>query len=276
MLHLYSSSSNLGDNLALTPLVRSVQSIVHLYDDPCVRSIAPIFEGICDVRFDNGSPATHSPKTSDPGHPVAPATKRLLIAHKDSPQDPDTDWDGVSVPEPVDLLAVPAIPSIKLWPWEQRVAKDFALEFKSKNLCVLKCNPQELNERTAPIELIKRIVAANPTTTFLNFGLSKNHAKYNSAHISIEGVEEHLDLPIRVQAMLFSAIGRYVGVDSGDYHLMLAVGGKCDVLVPPSSPTYPYPLFHYGADCWLDKPSRVRYHDWTKPLGRSITGVKLT
>ena len=275
MLDLYSSSSNLGDNLALTPLVRSIQSTVHLYDDPCVRSIAPIFEGICDIAFDNGSPSTHSPRSSDPGHPAVPATKRLLIAHKDVSQEPDTEWDGIEPLNPVDLLSVPAIPSIKLHPWEQRMAKDFAVQFKGKNLCVLKCNPQELNERTPPIELLRKIVADNPTTTFLNFGLSKNHAKSLSAHVSIDGVENFFDLPIRQLATFYAAIGRYIGPDTGDYHLMLAVGGKCDVLVPPSSPTYPHPLFHYGEECWLNQPSRVRYHDWSKAFEKSLTGIKL-
>lgn len=72
------------------------------------------------------------------------------------------------------------------------------------------------------------------------------------------------DVPIRQMAAIFHRVGRYVGCDSGDYHLMLAVGGQCDVLVPDESYGYSYAYFHYGPECWLGEKLRVRYHQWSK------------
>jgi len=53
---------------------------------------------------------------------------------------------------------------------------------------------------------------------------------------------------------------RYIGCDTGDYHLMLALGGKCIVLVPDNCEQYEYRRWHY-----IDYPGRVKYvnfKDW--------------
>jgi len=85
--------------------------------------------------------------------------------------------------------------------------------------------------------------------SFLNFGLSKNHVKHNFANLTVPGIHTFFDLPIREQAAIYHVVGRYIGPDTGDYHMMLSVGGKCDVLVPTSSPGYSYQYFHYNAAC---------------------------
>lgn len=61
---------------------------------------------------------------------------------------------------------------------------------------------------------------------------------------TIEGARRMADLPLRTLASLYSAVGVYVGVDTGDRHLMQAVGGHVYVAGPKDSDQYPYSLWH--------------------------------
>jgi hypothetical protein len=252
MIDLYSSSSNLGDNLGYTALAAVTPVRVHMYDDKGCRCISPIFDEVCEVVHDNGSPTLGSPKSNDPTHINLPFTLRHLYA--------------------AGIFDKPAIPVMKLKDHEIEKAREFLKPFK--NPCVIKCSPQVTDVRTPPQEILNRIVAANPGVDFLNFGLSKNHAKYNLANLTVPGLHTFLDLDVRDQAAIYQLVGRYIGPDTGDYHMMLAVGGQCDVLCPPSSPAYSHQFFHYNAACWMDQPVRVRYHMWTNPLGAFLTGLK--
>ncbi|TWW08802.1 hypothetical protein E3A20_20730, partial [Planctomyces bekefii] len=74
MLDLYSASSNLGDNLSLTPLMHQTPCRVHLYDDASVRAIAPIFDGLAEVVFDNKVPIA-SPEANIRG----PHSQKTLV-----------------------------------------------------------------------------------------------------------------------------------------------------------------------------------------------------
>lgn len=55
-------------------------------------------------------------------------------------------------------------------------------------------------------------------------------------------------LPLEHKINEFAANPRYIGCDTGDYHLMLAVGGKCIVLVPDDCDDYQYRRWHYDSD----------------------------
>jgi hypothetical protein len=74
----------------------------------------------------------------------------------------------------------------------------------------------------------------------LQFGLSSNFTKFSNTIPLI-------DLDIDTLIKYYSAIGEYVGVDTGDTHLMLATGGKCKVHIPrhgsrlPMEWNYNYP-----------------------------------
>lgn len=65
-----------------------------------------------------------------------------------------------------------------------------------------------------------------------------------------------VDLP--TLAACYHLIGNYVGVNTGDYHLMLAVGGRC--VVADSDPLHPYQKVLW----WFDTP-RVRYAKLSHP-----------
>lgn len=241
MIDLYSGSSNLGDNLSLTPLCHATACRVHLYDDEGCRGIGPLFDGVADVVYDNGSPTTRGPAASTPVGPLGPPSHRLLAYY--------------GFPNAC------AIPRIKLTEAEIEEGQRFAAGFVAP-LCAFKAAPQELNYRTPPLDLLQRMVASDSGTTYISFGLSKSHAKYNTAHVPVPGVRELFDLPIRRQAAYFHAMGYYLGPDTGDYHLMLAVGGRCLVLAPPTASHYDYRTTHYRGSDFAGELPRVYYQDW--------------
>lgn len=259
MIELYSASSNLGDNLSLTPACWAPGTggaRVHLVDDPCVRSIAPIFDGFADVVFDNPKPPRTAVEWPIPG----PKSRKIL-------------WGigrGTANPIPKIMLTRDEVAAART-----QLASIMHMAGKSGAPCVIKCNTAQQSYRTPPRVVLEKIVADNPGVTFLNFGLTPKHAKSQSQHLTIEGVVEVLDLPIREQAALYQVIGRYVGPDTGDYHLMLAVGGKCDVLVPDSVWHYNHGDFLYDESCWAaETEPRVAYQNFNYPLSAGITDVQ--
>jgi hypothetical protein len=61
----------------------------------------------------------------------------------------------------------------------------------------------------------------------LSFGISENYTYCNN-------VDEHfLDLDVQLLSVFYRKIGKYIGVNTGDEHLMLAVGG-CAVVYEPN------------------------------------------
>lgn len=80
--------------------------------------------------------------------------------------------------------------------------------------------------------------------TVLQFGISDNFTKYEN---TIPIVDISIDMLIKY----YSAIGKFFGVDTGDTHLMLAVGGVCDVFIPkpkfrmPEAWNYDHPRIKY-------------------------------
>lgn len=82
------------------------------------------------------------------------------------------------------------------------------------------------------------------TYTVLQFGLSSNFTEYKH---TIPIIDSSIDDLIKY----YYAIGKFVGVDTGDTHLMLAVGGWCQAHIPmfglrmPSLWNYKSNKIHY-------------------------------
>lgn len=257
MLTLVSDSSNLGDNLALTPLLAHTPCRLRLLDEEWVRFTAPVFDGLCEIEWVTDKAALGEPRYASV---ALPWSKRALLAY--------------GFPD------VPAIPVMRLTEAERdegmKVAAHLMRSF-GKQLCVIKAVPGRSAERVVPTEVIDRIVAANPDIQFVTFNVADPHPKREMASPRIKGVYEIINLPVRAEAAVYAAIGRYVGADTGCYHMMLAVGGKADVLCPThhEGGPYDYNLTHYGPACWLDTAVRVVYHDFNYLLTEGITGVRL-
>lgn len=254
MIETRSDSANLGDNLMITPLLNHVSCKLNIYDGEWNRFTAEIFNGLCEVNWIKDFSEAESPKFAD-----IPRiwSKRLLVGH--------------GFPD------VSAIPKIKLTDAELLDGRTFVDNLKvafGKPIVFVKSHPGRTTERVVPAEIIDRIVANNPQFKFVTFNLD-NHPKKELKSPPIKGVYELFDFPIRAQASCYAAGGLYVGADTGDYHLMLSVGGKADVLCPAHSISYNWWTMQYGPDCWLNEKVRVNYHDFNRPLGEGLTGVKL-
>ena len=253
-LVISSDSANLGDNLGLTPLLNHVPCRLRLLDEEWMRYTAPVFNDLCEIEWVKDRADLGSPRYADIPRPWS---KRALVAYG--------------------FNDVPAIPKIKLSPAEIEDGRrwaDYTSRSFGKPLCIIKAVPGRSAERAVPTEVIDRIVAENDDIKFVTFTVGDNHPKAEMRSPRIKGVFEMLNLPIRAQASCYAAVGRYIGADTGDYHLMLATGGKADVLCPSHRPPYSWWLSHYGEDCWLDEAVRVSYQDMAGKLEEGVTGVR--
>lgn len=250
-----SDSANLGDNLMITPLLNAQPCTLRLFEGEWMRFTAEIFKGLCEIEWFTDRAQIEPPPYADLPRPWS---KRLLVAYG--------------------LNSIPAIPKIKLTEAELADGRNWAGKLQKtfgKPLCILKAVPGRSTDRWVPDHVIDHIVAGNPDVQFVTFNLGDNHPKKELKSPPIKGVFEMVNMPIRAQASCYAAVGRYVGADTGDYHLMLSVGGKTDVLCPKHSPRYNWWLTHYGDDCWLDEPVRATYNDFNQPLTEGVTGIQL-
>lgn len=75
---------------------------------------------------------------------------------------------------------------------------------------------------------------------------------------TIDGAKRMPFVDLETLAGIYKIIGNYVGVDTGDYHLMLAVGGRCVVAEAD-------PLPDYQAAIWCYDSPKVRYGKLSHP-----------
>lgn len=80
--------------------------------------------------------------------------------------------------------------------------------------------------------------------TVLQFGLSDNFTEYRNTI-------PMLDMSIDNLIKYYYGVGKYIGIDTGDTHLMLATGGSCDVFIPQPGPRQP--------QAWNYDHPRIRY-----------------
>jgi hypothetical protein len=110
---------------------------------------------------------------------------------------------------------------------------------KFKNPIILKtgCSKQWKHVRQFPIKYWQDYFT-NKSYNFIQFELSDNFLPY-------PGAIHFLDAPLEKQAAYYKAVKRYIGVDTGDLHLMLALGGHVEAHVPPNIHEYKHNEWHY-------------------------------
>lgn len=237
MLIVPNDAGSLGDYLSLTPLLNSQKCVVQIYENDKSRELAKVYDEIADIEFVNHP-------VSPTGHTEEPAclSQRILNFYNVKNQSP--------------------IPKIKVKQEEIEWATEFLSKFKNPicfNRTVGKPNTGHplAKYRQIPLELSKKIIEhyENKGFTVLNFCLSSNYEKISN-EIPI------LDLPLRNLIGCFNVIKKYVGSDTGDYHLMLAVGGVANVFVPPSIWHYDHSKHLYLEYAWQKEEKRVSYYSF--------------
>lgn len=232
-------AGSLGDIVSTTALLKNGRGgSITLTDEPRIRAIAPVFHNLCEVKF-----APSIPKAL-PLKGLGPLSRRILQA-----------FDVKDY----------ANPHINPIPQEVEWAKEWLKQFERPIIIgptiggVNASNHPLRFYRKAPREAMQFIVDGilKNGATPLSFGKSDNLEFFDGA-ISTP------DLPLEKLIAIYSLVKKYIGCDTGDYHVMLAVGGQCITLVPDHAWNYSYDLHHYtAADFEFNTPVRyVNFRDF--------------
>lgn len=249
MIDLFLEDSAIGDALFYTPLMNASICRMNLLDTPANRLIAPLFLGLCELRMCSELPEMTSRK----------AAKKMRHYSREL-----LDYYGFQKDS--------CIPKIKLLPEEIRFARQFLSKFKNPIILRDLCS---WGSRSIPPDMAQHIVDNNPDKTFLNFGSSHKNLRKTADESSLKRVVYIDDMPLRAVAACYYCVGRYVGCDTGNYHLMLSVGGSCDVIIPEhGEDSYDYAMHLYPSNAFEGQARRVNYLRRKNMSGHSIVDVR--
>lgn len=234
---------NLGDNLWITPVLRNLDNPVLVIPPHCTH-IASLFKGISSVEYSDNIERYN---LSNKEHSTKQLLDRFNINYKNKN----------------------IIPKIKLYSGEVKWAKNFLKDydnpivFVNDNIgCHTPDNFAAKYRRPNPERIQELCDVFSKKNTILQFGLKENHFNNGlEVFTPLKNAIHIRGLSIRETAACYFVIGKYIGGDTGDYHLMLSTGGQCIVFVPPENPAmgYIYSSLLYTKDFWgKDKP-RVKY-----------------
>jgi hypothetical protein len=245
------TAGSLGDWLSLTPILRAKPgSLVIAKNAPHTKIFAEVYKGIADVEFVDHDIA-NTPESNDD----VCFSQRILNHY------------GITDRN--------AIPSIEVTQEEKDWAKEFLKDYPNPiafNPTTASANLDKpyddiCNYRRLPIALVMSIIDTlnSKKYTILKFGTKNTQKNIYNNFEEFEGVVSIPDLSIRQLAACYHVIGRYIGTDTGDHHLMLAVGGECRLFIPPSTWHYNHHRILYFPYAWKDEPIREIYSVFNRP-----------
>lgn len=249
ILDLYVGKIALGDALGYTAIMNATPACLHMLDCEQNRNLAHLFYGIGNVEFTKEERHTNEEIRGMNTH----FTRKILRHYG--------------------LERYSCTPRIKLTPQEVGYGRQWIRQYT--NPFVIRDLASGRGGRSIPPAMAQALVDANPERTFINFGTSASHPLSTQEESKLERVVYIYDLPIRMVAAIYYAIGRYVGADTGNFHLMLAVGGKCDVLIPDHGHNgYHYAHHLYPEDAHGGEERRLNYVAMSAKHKRSICGLR--
>ena len=234
----------IGDLLTYTPIFKHYKNcLVKMIDNEKGRVGAPLFNGLCSVVFEkhvgdniNGNVPyqTHTAarRLIQLGlHNISPIPEIIITSEELLNGQKILIDNGINISKPMLSIVADANGSHSL---ENTFGKVRMMNFDRWELL--------LNFLSKKYQLIQ-------------FGLSNKVTK-------LPYVKQILDLNIRELASCYGIIKKYLGIDTGDYHLMLATGGKSVVFSPKNGEGGQHPYWawqwHYQ-DQWFEKGSRIKY-----------------
>lgn len=240
-------NGSLGDCLWLTSVLRYIKDVkILLNDDDQLRWVGRIFENLCEVDYVNDPPARPDTKVDLNVEPYLSSHRSLKILK------------SLGIDEKV------CIPILKLTKEEKEWAQNFYKEYKNPIVVVNdnSGNWDKTNYRAhyvkPPTDVMQKIVYDLIESGFtpIQFGRSEEN-KFTPLDktIHVRG------LNVRELAASYNFINKYIGGDTGDYHLMLAVGGYAKVLIPKENKSfgYDYNDLLYKKENFENSQSRVEY-----------------
>jgi hypothetical protein len=237
--------SNLGDNLWITPALKYCDYPIQMIDEERCRKISKIYNNLTSVQF--VETLNYDPLNNKEIH----NTKQIFFQIG------------------LDFKNKNLIPKIKLEESEIKWARIF-LEKYENPIVIINDNSgssDPSNKRASfvlpPREIIQQITSyLSKKFSVLQFGLAENFYRTGYSNFSpLENAYHIRGLEVRQLAACYHVIGKYIGGDTGDYHLMLAVGGRSTALVPEESYKmgYIYNNLFYSKDMWNGEDIRVSY-----------------
>ncbi len=214
----------LGDTLTITPLATVLGKKAVMLMPEKMRGLSFIFNGLCQLRFTDNYPIF--PWLG--GKHAAAQKLSAFGFHATSP-----------------------IPAIKLRPEAIEKAKVLLQGFPSPVAFCPTCSRTWEHVRQRPPLFWKPIIAE----------LSKRYTVCQFGRLEYPLVEGAARMPfaeVETLAAMYHLIGNLVSVNTGDYHLMLAVGGRCVVVEPE-------PLPNGHAISWDYQTPRIVYAKLSHP-----------
>jgi hypothetical protein len=247
-------NGSLGDALWLTPPMKVLRNVVvQMHNDKQCHEVSTIYESLATVEFTDMPVETiYRANNEDKTHP----TQKVLNV--------------------LGITEVNCIPKIQLKLKEINWAKDFLKEYK--NPIAIKNENSGIN---SPSNYRAQYLRAYPESLqyivnyLISLGYTPLQFGQNTSFSPLKNTIHIKGLSIRQLAACYFIIGKYIGCDTGDYHLMLSVGGKCYVSIPHQSVQYGYLYYDslYKPQHFKNEDVRVRYalHEKFHLISKNIT-----
>lgn len=221
----------MGDTLMLTPVAKALgNKAVVCLPEKCKR-FAFFFRGFCDVRITEN-------------YPLIPFGRELL---------------SKQALRYFNFGHLDPLPRINLDEDTKKKAKPLVNGFPNPIAFVPTCSKNWAHIRQRPAFFWKPVVEElHKRYEVLQFGFQD--------YPLVPGAIRMPFVDLETLAGVYSLIGNYVGTDTGDYHLMLAVGGRAVVAEPEPMPKQML-MF------WLYESPRVQYGKLSHP-GTMLAAIK--
>lgn len=236
MITIGSSCGGIGDNLIYTPIFYNIRTKFQMLEHPKCRNVSKLIEDLCEIEFVDKP--IECPND-------ASRTRNIILKKLNALN-----------------LNVSPIPKINVKKMNKEWAENFLKNYDNPIVFVADnngnhdANDFQAKYRVPNKELLQQYInLLSKKYTILQFGLSGRMTNFNNV-IQIK------DIDIESLAGCYSLIGKYFGIDTGDYWLMIATGGEAQVLCPDDSGFYSHEEWHLKPDMWWNEPNRIRYVDF--------------
>lgn len=221
-------ADGMGDTLSVTPIAKALGARAIMRLPRRLERFAFLFEGLCPIEFTDAYPVFRHVGGVHSGR----VKLELFGLHRES------STPVINVPEE-------RIKSGHQW-----------LADYSKPVCfVPTCAAHWAHLRQRPPDFWEPILARFKDRTFLQFG--------REDYLTVPGATRMPFVGLQDLSGIYAACGQYLGVDTGDAHLMIAAGGRITVAVPDAAHGYP-------PKEWQHQDPRARYFNFNRPWDAAL------
>lgn len=238
----FGRAMGLGDTLWLTAIYKVCKNTsTYFFEDERVKRFSFIFDGLTDLHFDKDSESLNGLdflqenygvlsqenflhwRNLDPTHV---ATKMFKILGVDESK--YTVLPHINVSDECLALGQEILNKIgKVENPLVLVSNTSGGIFEGEN-----SNNWRAAYRTLPPRAMQEVIdGLSKDFTILQCGKKGEVFEFNNT-IRVYDLLPNYENPYKALAGLYKIVGKYVGLDTGDYNLMLATGGECKVLIP--------------------------------------------